>query len=335
MRSGGVDVQASASRRMLLRALELKSAATVSLPLRRNSAWSQTAAVSIPVYARMPSFTILGAGGFIGAALVAWLASRDHPVHPITRASLPALLATRRSCGHVIDCVGVTGDVRGRSLDAVDAHAGLVAHCLSGLRFDSFLLLSSTCVYRRAATTHEDVALPVLPVDPSDLYNLTKLVGEALCLSDPRQTVRVVRLSNVYGIGMRNETFLGAVMHEGQRAGAVLFRQSPASAKDYVSAASVVRRLPEIATDGRHRIYNLAAGNNTSHAAIADCLRESLGWQVHFKADAPTVLSQPIDTRRLDVEFGPTSSSLTTDLPTLLALAQDGKCSPLTRHLAA
>jgi nucleoside-diphosphate-sugar epimerase len=282
----------------------------------------------------MPSFTVLGAGGFIGAALVAWLESRDHLVHPITRASLPALLATRRSCGHVIDCVGVTGNVRGRSLDAVDAHAGLVARCLSELRFESFLLLSSTRVYRRAVTTHEDVALPVLPVDPSDLYTLTKLVGEALCLSDPRQTVRVVRLSNVYGIGMRNETFLGAVMHEGRRTGAVLFRQSPASAKDYVSAASVVRRLPEIATDARQRIYNLAAGGNTSHAAIADRLRES-GWQVRFEAGAPTVQSQPIDTRRLDVEFGPSSSNLTTDLPTLLALAQDSQCSPLTSHLAA
>ena len=49
---------------------------------------------------------ILGAGGFIGAALVAWLESRDHLVHAVTRGALPALLAGRRHCGHVIVCIG-------------------------------------------------------------------------------------------------------------------------------------------------------------------------------------------------------------------------------------
>ncbi len=291
--------------------------------------------VCIAVSARSPSFTILGAGGFIGAALVAWLESRDHLVHAITRASLPALLAGRQPCGHVIDCVGLTGDFRSRPLDTAEAHVGLVARCLSQLRFESFLLLSSTRVYCRASTTHEDAALPSLPADPSDLYNLTKLAGEALCLADRRQTIRVVRLSNVYGIGMPAEAFLGELLREGQRTGGVLFRQGSASAKDYVSVASVVRRLPEIATEGRHRIYNLAAGSNTSHATIADRLRESLGWQVRFEADAPTVQLKPIDTSRLDVEFGPTLSNLSADLPILLALAQESQCSPSTRHLAA
>ena len=85
-------------------------------------------------------FTVLGAHGFIGAALVAWLESQDHVVHAITRASLPALLAARRPAGHVIDCVGLTGDFRERPLETAEAHVGLVARCLSEMRFDSFLL---------------------------------------------------------------------------------------------------------------------------------------------------------------------------------------------------
>jgi nucleoside-diphosphate-sugar epimerase len=281
------------------------------------------------------TFTILGAGGFIGAALVTWLESHDHLVHAVTRAALPVLLAGRRPAGHVIDCIGLTGDFRVRPLDAAEAHVGLVARCLAELQFDSFLLLSSTRVYARAGTTHEDAPLPAMPADPSDLYNATKIAGEALCLADPRPAIRVVRLSNVYGIAMPSETFLGEVLREGRTTGRVVFRQGPASAKDYVSTTAVVRLLPAIGTTGRQRIYNVAAGSNTSHAAIACCLRDITGWHTDFAPDAPTVRQPSIDTARLDAEFGPTASNLVADLPMLLALAQEHPCSSSTRPMAA
>jgi nucleoside-diphosphate-sugar epimerase len=256
-------------------------------------------------------------------------------VHPITRSSLPALLAGRRSAGHVIDCVGLTGDFRVHPLDTAEAHVGLVARCLANVQFDSFLLLSSTRIYARATATHEDAALPTLPSEPSDLYNVTKLAGEALCLSDPRPTARVVRLSNVYGIGMPTETFLGQVLREGSATGNVVLREAAASSKDYVSVAEVVRLLPAIATVGGYRTYNLAAGSNTSHAAIACCLHDIAGWRVGFTPDAPAVGYPPIDTARLDTEFWPTGSNLVADLPSLLTLVQESKCLPSMRHVAA
>jgi nucleoside-diphosphate-sugar epimerase len=281
------------------------------------------------------TFTVLGAGGFIGAALVAWLESHDQVVHAVTRAALPALLVGRRPAGHVIDCIGLTGDFRVRPLDTAEAHVGLVARCLAELQFDSFLLLSSARVYARASATHEDAPLQAIPADPSDLYNVTKLAGEALCLADPRPAARVVRLSNVYGIDMSAATFLGQVLREGRATGGVVFRQSPASAKDYVSTSAVVRLLPAIAAGGRQRIYNVAAGANTSHAAIASCLRDVTGWRTEFAPNAPTMRHPLIDTARLDAEFGPTDSNLIADLPTLLALAQEHQCSPSTRPMAA
>ena len=165
--------------------------------------------------------------------------------------------------------------------------SAVTARCLAGLHFASFLFLSSTRVYARATATSEDTSLPCAPADPSDLYNLTKLAGEAVCLADPRQTVRVVRLSNVYGGAMPDDTFLGQLLREGRGTGAVRFRQSAKSSKDYVSLAEVTRLLPAIAAGGRHRLYNLAAGVNTSHAAIAVVLRRRFGWHVDFAPGAP------------------------------------------------
>ena len=146
----------------------------------------------------MAAFTILGAGGRIGQALVTALRPH-HPVRAIDRAALPGLLSAREPAGHVICCIGLTGDFRTRPLATAEAHVAIPARILADIPFESFLYLSSTRVYAHAATTKEDALLPASPGDPSDLYNLTKLAGEALCLSDPRPTVRAVRLSNVFG----------------------------------------------------------------------------------------------------------------------------------------
>lgn len=281
------------------------------------------------------AFTILGAGGFIGAALVAALESQDQVVHAVTRASLPALLTTRRPVGHVIDCAGLTAGRCLRPLDAAEAHVGLVARCLAELRFESFLLLSSTRLYARAADTREGAPVVALPSDPSDLYSVTKLAGEAFCLADPRPSVRVARLSNVYGVAMPEETVLGQVLGEGRMTAHVVFRQSAASAADYVGMAAVTRLLPAIAIGGRGRLYNVAAGANTTHATIADRLREIAGWHTTFAPDAPTVRQPPIETVTTDAEFGPAGSNLLADLPMLLALGQDARCSPSMRHMVA
>ena len=161
-------------------------------------------------------FTVLGAAGFVGSALVAALQCAGHRVRPVTRGTLPALLETHRDAGHVIDC-------------------------LAGLHFESFLFLSSTRVYARADATQEDAPLPCVPADPSDLYNLTKLAGEAICLADPRQSVRVVRLSNVYGDAMPNDTLLGQLLREGHAAGAVRFRCAGGSAGMWISPPARLR----------------------------------------------------------------------------------------------
>ena len=274
------------------------------------------------------AFTVLGASGFLGAALVAVLERAGHQVRPVTRGTLPALLDTRRNAGHVINCIGLTGDFRTRPLDTAEAHVGVTARCLAGLHFDSFLFLSSTRVYRHATVTAEDASLTCAPTDPSELYNLTKLAGEALCLADPRQAVRVVRLSNVYGAASPAETFLGQLLDAGRTTGTVRFRQSAKSTKDYVSLAQATRLLPAIATEGRHRLYNLAAGSNTSHAAIAVALRRRFGWHVDFAPGAPTVRFPPIDTTRLTAEFGAALSNLSADLATLVADGQEVQCSP-------
>lgn len=256
----------------------------------------------------MTSFTVLGGGGFIGSQLSASLNSTEGvdvytPMRPDISDSL-----FERDLGHVFYCIGLTANFRGRPFDTVEAHVCFLKRLLERGRFETLTYLSSTRVYENALTTHETTVLQVLPTNPGHLYNLSKLLGESLCLAGERKA-RVVRLSNVFGDAMPEQTFISQVLHEAARTGRVRFLTAAQSAKDYVSIADVVAWLPKIAEHGTHAIYNVASGKNISNADIASWL-EQRGIAVDFSEDAQAWIFPVIDTDRLSSEFGCARTSL-------------------------
>lgn len=264
-------------------------------------------------------FTVLGADGFIGRHLIAHLRATGRTVRAVDRVGLAPILAGEGGpLGHVINGIGLTADFRTRLAETMETHVGLTARLLRTADFDSFLQLSSTRVYQRAAETHEDAALPVISADPSDLYNISKLAGESLCLADPRAAVRVVRLSNVYGTDAAPSTFLASVLRDAVTTGAVSLGQSAASGKDYIAVEEVAALLAAVAERGRHRLYNLASGISVSHGALAEAVRRLTGCAVTERPGAPTVTFPPIRIDRLAAEFGAPRSRLIDDLPRLV-----------------
>lgn len=249
--------------------------------------------------------TVLGAGGWIGAALVADLLSQGRLVQAVDRAALPDWLQGCDPQGVVMYAVGLTADFRQRPHATAEAHVGLLSRVLQRPGVDQLVLFSSTRVYGRSADSRETSPLACLSSDPSDLYNLSKLLGEALVLQDPRPTLKVVRLSNVVGPGQPMSTFVGALLAEAQAHGRVTIQQAAETAKDYVALADVVRLVPLIAEQGKHRLYNLGSGRNTSHAEVATWL-ERQRVVVRFAAQAAAGLSfPPLTIDRLAMEFEP------------------------------
>jgi nucleoside-diphosphate-sugar epimerase len=196
----------------------------------------------------------------------------------------------------------MTADFRSRPIETVDAHVGVLAEVLRCGRFESLTYLSSTRVYRGGrGPARETDALLVRPDDPDDLYNTSKLMGEALVLTDERPT-RVVRLSNVYGPGDQSRNFLTEVVRDALAQKHVVLRTSLESEKDYVSVDDVVEILPEIAVRG-DGVYNVASGVNVSNARIAEHLKARTGCTVEVDADAPTTRFPEISITRCAAEF--------------------------------
>ncbi|CCG07799.1 NAD-dependent epimerase/dehydratase family protein [Pararhodospirillum photometricum] len=252
-------------------------------------------------------FTILGATGLIGGHLVATLSAQGHSVAVPPRDADPA---TFEDPGHIIYAIGLTADFRQRPFDTVDAHVTRLAQVLRRCPFESLLYLSSTRVYSRTSCTLEDTPLPVAPHSPGDLYQISKLMGESLCLHGGRANVRIARLSNVVAPDtIPRDTFVSALAQAAEK-GHIYLESALSSVKDYITLADVGALLPRIAVGGRERIYNVASGVQTSHRQWIDHFVATTGctWEV-----APQALETsfpPIDITRLRQEFAFTPSSV-------------------------
>ncbi len=262
-------------------------------------------------------FTIFGGEGFVGGHLCAHLRAGGHVVTVPRRNEVAH---STGDAGHVIYAIGLTGDFRSRPLAAVEAHVCLLARLLKQLRYDSWLYLSSTRVYAGldpATPATEEVPLSAAP-SLDGLYNLSKLLGEAICLALDTPCVRVARLANVYGPGQARHGFLSALLDELNQRGTVTFGEAPESAKDYIAAPEAARLLAAIAVGGRQRLYNVASGRATRHAELAEAIRQLTGARITFAPEAPIRAFPAADVSRVRHEFGLSEGSILDDLPGLI-----------------
>lgn len=257
--------------------------------------------------------TVLGASGFVGTHVTAYLDRSGHEFQAVPRGG--ALPDGR--LGHVIYCIGVTGDFPERPWEAVDAHVCSLLRLAAEASFESILYLSSVRVYAGGAgPAREEDEIRLSPARAPDLYNASKALGEAITLSLGDRG-RVARPSNVYGPG-QSDSFIAEVVDEAVADGAVTFRSPPESSRDYIAVEDVARLLVDIALRGRERIYNVASGVATTNAELGALISATTGYEIRYAADAVASPVPAIDNRRIREEFGFSPKALETELPLLL-----------------
>lgn len=246
------------------------------------------------------SNTVLGASGFVGSALVRYLTEVGETVWAPARGEAAIF---ERPLGDVYYCIGLTSDFREQPFATVEAHVSYLARVLREAQFERLIYLSSTRVYSAAGGTDEAAICSVQSRPMSDLYNLSKLLGESLCFNAGRPGIKVVRMSNVYGADFSSRNFLASLILEGLEQGRIELGTALASEKDYLHIQDAVAQLVSILRDGTDDLYNLASGCNVSNGELVAKIAAILHVPWSVRAGAPAFDFPPIRIARLKAEF--------------------------------
>lgn len=235
--------------------------------------------------------TVIGGAGFVGRRLAARLRAAGCEVS-VPRRDDPELLS--RDLGQVYYCAGLTADYAARPYDTVQAHVGLLADVLRAGRFSRLVYLSSTRLYDSAPQMPADEAAPLTlaPANPRALYDLSKALGENLCLTLAPGRATVARLSCVFDWEDGAPGFLSGWLQRAAIQRELRLDTDAAVVRDYIHLDDVVTALVALAEAPDTGIFNVASGTNVSNGELAEVFRRR-GWQVALaRATAPQLAPQ-------------------------------------------
>lgn len=228
----------------------------------------------------MSRYTVIGAGGFIGSLLVEALTARGEKVYSPARGD-PALLS--QDLGRVFYCAGLTGDFMVRPFDTVEAHVGLLTQVLRDATFERLIYLSSTRVYDSLGPRggKEGDVLEFDVAAPRNVYDLSKALGENLCLARSGGRAAVARLANVFDWTDDAGGFLSDLLKRARREKVMTFDSSPQAGRDYIHASDVIAALLAMDTQDADGIVNIARGESISNGDVAAVLAQA-GWTLNL-----------------------------------------------------
>ncbi len=228
-----------------------------------------------------PKATIIGGKGFIGRHLVARLLAAGWICHIPERREV---FYEQKDMGHVFYCAGLTADYLHRPFETIEAHVSLLSRILQAECFESLVYLSSTRLYDSQPELEgkEDLPLLLTPSNPRHLYDLSKALGESLCLATGKGRARIARLSCVYKDHTDGEGFLPMLLRRivTDKCSILEVDSSPSLARDYIAIDDGVEALILIATQAKQPVYNVASGENTANDTLFSTLMEISGCRI-------------------------------------------------------
>lgn len=260
--------------------------------------------------------TVLGAGGFVGSHLIPYM--RGLGLDPQAPIKNDDGIFTR-DLGHVVYCIGLTADYAKRPFDTIEAHTSLLSRILKEATFESLVYLSSTRLYDSGqGGGNESQDLIVNPHNPRHSYDLSKALGEWLCLNASNGKARVARLASVYSHDLSDRNFLHTTVEHALQGRNFTLDSNPDAARDYVYIDDVCAAIMAMLTHKKSEIYNVASGQNVSNRDLFAMLQTQLGITVTGTQTGAAGKAPLVDISKLKSDFGLRPALLADKLPYII-----------------
>jgi nucleoside-diphosphate-sugar epimerase len=239
------------------------------------------------------TFTILGSTGFIGGRLRQTLPDAWCPERGDAN-------IFKKHMGHVFYCIGLTNDYKDKPFETVEAHVTLLSRILAEASFDRLVYLSSTRLYDGLTddACREASDLSLNPANPRHLYDLSKALGENLCLAAGKGRACVARLSSVYDTVPAATGFLPDLLRRLRGERAFTLDSDSGLVRDYIYIDDVVQSLLLLMASRETGIINVASGENVSNQEIVTALN-MLGCSITMKWQSPREIRPVCDISKL------------------------------------
>lgn len=251
---------------------------------------------------QMKTATIIGGQGFIGRALAIRLESMGWNLWVPQKYDATIF---ERDLGRVFYCAGLTADYLQRPFDTVSAHVNLLSEVLYRAKWEHLVYLSSTRVYDGLSGLVDEAADLILnPNNPRHLYDLSKLMGESLCLQTGQASV--ARLSCVYCDESDADGFLPGLLKRSLQNNSkqLIVDSSPYYSRDYVHLYDVLDALIAISDERKSTIYNVASGQNVSNKDIFSVLESACDIAIVATQHHNPSISPQISIEKLQYSLG-------------------------------
>lgn len=225
----------------------------------------------------MISVSITGAAGFLGCHLTSHLKSQDITVVPVSRRKLSGM-------HHIKDYSETPGKQvlihlaeepdRSKANSLGESYLNSSAHVVKVLseRFQRFIYASSGLIY---GDKNENFCKVGMPVVGSDIYSRSKILNERIVLDSGGC---VVRLSNLFGVGMSTNNVLSDIIGQIPGEGPLRVRDDT-PIRDFLSVSDAASAMSRLVEENYNGVLNVGSGVGISINNLAKLLLSSAGQE--------------------------------------------------------
>ncbi|MGF1691111.1 SDR family oxidoreductase [Photobacterium kagoshimensis] len=264
----------------------------------------------------MSKVTIFGSSGFVGSNLKTKLDELGFDVYCPSREDSD--FNSNEDLGVVVYCSG-NGNCGSEPLSVLNANVNRLTDVLCLDNYKRIIYLSSTRIYMGSNSSNEFSDNVVKESDDRILFNLTKMIGEELCLKLGRDPI-VLRPSNIYGLAKNSKLFLPSITRDAINKKEVNMYVSPSYSKDYISVNDLVSVIVQLIIKEKinKRVLNVAYGKNVTAQNIVNVLIDKTKCNVNWitKSEDDYFPETEITELKSEVSFEP--SSVIEDLEKLI-----------------